>query len=458
MRLLSVMILMATPVLCGQAAAISPSAAEYSSIQEAVDANPGKMIFVPAGDYVVNRPILLNVNESGLYGPGRIIQTEEDQSAIRVMNVRDIRIKDLTITRTQEDQDSTQPGIRVDDADTVVIEAVRLIDWKTYAGVIRVASSRNVTIRNCLVENYKRLRIDDRMANEHYGYSFQSVDGTGISIRYCNKSLIEGNRVVETHFVPSRASREEYELGSITDIREDPPPGRLASRAMLDEGYTNNWHQGSAIIVTGLGTSGRTIIRGNYIENAAQGIDLHADNVIVANNIVDGAMIGMKAMHGSRHILIDGNQFLRFDLWGVLLQPGAASADAQRAKDGEPAREQNIDGGSIISNNIFSEIGYGGQYWNWENQNRGSTLSAIVLGGGQLPENPPLRKVLVQGNIVYDVSADGIVENDEVVHPGPRHKYAVFIDEGGDPPPEGILVRGNLLDSGFMGVSNVSLE
>jgi hypothetical protein len=50
-----------------------------------------------------------------------------------------------------------------------------------------------------------------------------------------------------------------------------------------------------------------TRLLGNHIENAVQGIDLHCDHVIVSNNIVTNAFIGMKAMHGSRNVLISGN-------------------------------------------------------------------------------------------------------------------------------------------------------
>ena len=86
-----------------------------------------------------------------------------------------------------------------------------------------------------------------------------------------------------------------------------------------------------------------TRILGNHIENAAQGIDLHCDHAIVSQNIVANAFIGMKAMHGSRNVLISGNQFTRNSLWAIGLMPGAA------------ANAENFDGGSIIAINIISD-------------------------------------------------------------------------------------------------------
>ena len=103
----------------------------------------------------------------------------------------------------------------------------------------------------------------------------------------------------------------------------------------------------------------RTQLLGNQIENAAQGIDLHCDQVIVANNIVTNCFIGMKAMHGSRNVLIIGNQFIKNDLWSIGLMPGTASGLARAAEGDAPAQEPNVTGGCIIANNIISDFGYG---------------------------------------------------------------------------------------------------
>ena len=127
------------------------------------------------------------------------------------------------------------------------------------------------------------------------------------------------------------------------------------SQQTWDEGRVSNWHQGSGIVVTAPEVTEFTQLLGNYIENAAQGIDIHADHVIISQNIVNNAFIGMKAMHGSRNVIITGNQFTRNDLWAIGLMPGAASHPAQAGKP----ETDNSDGGSIIANNIISDFGHG---------------------------------------------------------------------------------------------------
>ena len=67
--------LLVTASLAGQPA--DPcSAANYTSIQEALDRNPHRMIFVAAGDHAIAGAIRITSANAGLWGPGRIIQTE----------------------------------------------------------------------------------------------------------------------------------------------------------------------------------------------------------------------------------------------------------------------------------------------------------------------------------------------------------------------------------------------
>ena len=106
--------------------------------------------------------------------------------------------------------------------------------------------------------------------------------------------------------------KTEHKLGH--GVRKNPVKGRLMSQESWDTAYAHNWQQGSAIVVTSPEVS--DLVRfSTIIENAGQGIDMHGDRVIVSQNVVDNAYIGMKAMHGSRHVLILGNQFVKTGLW-----------------------------------------------------------------------------------------------------------------------------------------------
>ena len=196
---------------------------------------------------------------------------------------------------------------------------------------------------------------------------------------------------------------------------------------------------------------------GNYLENCAQGFDVHGDNSIIANNTVYCGMIGVKLTHGSRNIVVDGNMLRRIDLWGILLNPGTGSYYAQDATDSEPAKEANVDGGTIISNNLITEYGFGNEYWNW-----GGSY-AIALYEAQKDDEPPLRDVLIDGNLVYDVGRRP--------HPAGRQGrrggaalpvYGVYRHlgralEDSTTLPRDIVFGHNIFQPGSAGVSNVPL-
>src|SRR3954469_19020076 len=87
--------------VAGGGAAEGPSAAAYDTIQAAIDANPGRMILVPAGDYPIDRKLRLRGDGSGLHGPGRIIQRSADQPIIEIEDAAGAEIRDLTLSRAE---------------------------------------------------------------------------------------------------------------------------------------------------------------------------------------------------------------------------------------------------------------------------------------------------------------------------------------------------------------------
>lgn len=394
------------------------------SIQEVLDANPGRMIFVPAGDYPVTDVIRIRGERGGLYGPGRIIQQNADKPVIVIENSVATEIRDLTLTRPEGKMETASEAILAIKCRDLVIDNVRVYDNRTRAGAITLRECKDARISRCLVRNYMRVSVDDRTASKDWGYAFNCTDGTGISVAYSTGTLIEGNRVVEDNFVPTPEIKAKYKLGEY--VKKNPEKGGVISQQAWDSNYTDAWQQGSAIIVTAPDKSDCTRLLGNHIENAAQGIDLHCDHVIVSQNIVINAFIGMKAMHGSRNVLITGNQFVRNSLWAIGLMPGAG------------ANATNTDGGSVIANNIISDFGHGDAHWIW-----GVERSPFKFDTGQQPDDPPLTDVIVQGNVVYAVGE-------------PRYKYAVII-AGGPNTPRGMHFSNNLLHAGSQGISNTQL-
>ena len=400
------------------------SVTEYKSIQAALNANPDRMIFVPAGDYPITEKIRIRGERSGLFGPGRIIQQSADQPIIEIENANGAEIRDLTLTRTEGKMETNNEGILAIKCRDLVIDNVRVIDNRTRSGAITLRESKNSRVGRCLVRNYMRVTIDDRTASKDWGYAFNCTDGTGISVSYCTGTLIEGNRVIEDNLVPTPEIKAKHKLGDY--VKKNPQKGAIMSQQAWDANYTDNWQQGSGIIVTAPTVSDLTRILGNHIENAAQGIDLHCDHVIVSNNVVVNSFMGMKAMHGSRNVIIIGNQFVKNCLWAIGLMPGAA------------ANAENADGGSIIANNIISDFGHGDAHWIW-----GDERSPFKFDTGQQPDDPPLVDVIVQGNVVHAIGK-------------PRYKYAVIIG-GGPNTPRGMHFSNNLLHPGTQGISNTDL-
>ena len=419
MRLLLAFLLAAT------AAAAELSVTAYPSIQEALNANPGRLIFVPAGDYPITEKIRIRGERSGLFGPGRIIQKSANQPIIEIENANGAEIRDLTLTRADGFMETANEGILAIKCRDLVIDNVRVIDNHTRSGAIALRESTNSRVSHCLVRNYMRVTIDDRTASKEWGYAFNCTDGTGISVAYCTGTLIEGNRIIEENLIPTPEIKARHKLGDY--VKKNPQKGTFMSQQAWDAGYTDNWQQGSGLVVTAPEVSDVTRILGNHIQNAAQGIDLHCDHVIVANNIIENSFMGMKSMHGSRNVLITGNQFTKNYLWAIGLMPGAA------------AHATNTDGGSIIANNIISDFGHGHAHWIW-----GDERSPFKFDTGQQPDDPPLTDVIVQGNIVQATGK-------------PRYKYAVIIG-GGPNTPRGMHFSGNLLHPGTLGVANVELQ
>jgi hypothetical protein len=416
--------------LIANASAAELSVTAYPSIQAALDANPNRMLFVPAGDYPITEKIRIRGERSGLFGPGRILQQNPEQPVIEIENARSAEIRDLTLTRPEGKMETGKEGIIAQKCSDLVIENVRVIDNHSKSGAILVTDSQGTRISRCLVRNYMCVAIDDRTQGTVSGYAFRCTDGTGIMVRYCSGTLIEGNHIVENVFSASKEVRDRHKLGDF--VKKNPEKGPHLSQQSWDAGYTDNWRQGSAIQVTAPETSDFTRLLGNHIENAAQGIDLHCDHVIVANNIVNHAHIGMKAMHGSRNVLITSNQFSRNDLWAIGLMPGAAAHPAQ---DGKPA---NADGGSVIANNIISDFGHGDAHWMW-----GPERSPFKFDAGQDADDPPLTQVLIQGNLVHNSGP-------------PRYIYDVIIANEASGPRE-LHFSNNVFPPGTRGVCNKEL-
>lgn len=424
------------------------SVADHPSVQAAIDAQPGAAVFLTAGDHLVDAAVRIEADGTRLYGPGRIVQRNPDASILEIMGADDVIVEDIVLTRAEGAKESTRHGIEARDAVNLTIDSVSILDNRSPAGTIYLRGCRSARVAGCSVKNYKRITVDDRTASELYGYAFKAIDGTAIVVTECVGVLLQGNRLLEDNIFPNPETKAAHDLGAFTEGAHPSKPGQFAPK----NNYANNWHQGSAIVVTGPLNTSHVQITGNYIENAAQGIDIHADHVTCSQNTINHAFIGVKSMHGSKHVVISGNVVSHFDLWGVIMMPGTASHPARQAEGDRPAQPANFTSGNIIANNIFSDFGYGHEYWNWSQQRSG----VISLESGQLAENPVMFDVIVEGNVVYNTGKDQLLEDGVPVAHEPRYAWAVFMTP--DPRPEGIVFRNNIFHPGREGVSNIPID
>jgi parallel beta helix pectate lyase-like protein len=431
--------ILSTGVLCIVIAVVSahaePNAADHPTLQAAIDANPGRMIRIPAEEYRIDAPLRITKNGTGLYGFGRVIQTNPDAAILEIEGVDDVRVHNLTLTRAAGAQEARAHGIHAVNCTGLEIVGVHVVDNHSGHATIYLQDCREARVERCRVLNYKAVTIDDRTRSPLYGYAFRVIDGTGILVSPGRGITIQNNHVIEQRLFPTEELKREHDLGQLTDGAEPMKKGELAPKG----DYANNWHQGSAIVVTSPTQTDHILVTGNYIENAAQGIDLHADHVTCTQNTIRYAFIGIKCMHGSRDVIIANNNVSHNDLWGLLMQPGTASNTAQSEK---PA---NLTTANVIANNIFSDFGHGYEYFNW----KGARSGVIMLDAGPLAENPPLSRIVITGNIVHNTSGDD-------ADAAPRYEYALLIAQ--NPAPSNIRVSGNHFDPGRAGVCNVPLD
>ena len=133
--------------------AVDLSVTGHDSIQEALDANPGRMIFVPAGDYTITEKICIRGERAGLFGPGRVVQQNPDQQVIEIEDATGAEIRDLTLTRPEGRMETDCEGILAIRYRDVMIDNVRVIDNRTRSSAIALRECKDSRVTRCLVRN-----------------------------------------------------------------------------------------------------------------------------------------------------------------------------------------------------------------------------------------------------------------------------------------------------------------
>ena len=173
------------------------SVASYPSIQAALDANPGRMVYVPAGDHLISEKIRIHDDNGGLCGPGRVIQANADAPIIEIVKAAGVQIRDLTLTRAEGKMETRHEGLQAMQCRDLVLENLRVLDNHSSRSAIGLHGCEGGQVRGCLVRNYHHIAVDDRTKSAQYGYAFHCIAGFGIETEHGSGVLIQANRVIE---------------------------------------------------------------------------------------------------------------------------------------------------------------------------------------------------------------------------------------------------------------------
>ena len=143
------------------------SAASYPSIQAALDAKPGRMVYVPAGDHMISEKIRIHDDNGGLCGPGRIIQTNANAPIIEIVKAAGVQLRDLTLTRAEGKMETRLEGVQAINCRDLVLENLRVLDNHSSRAAIGLHECDGGQVRGCLVRNSTRIAMDDRTKEPH---------------------------------------------------------------------------------------------------------------------------------------------------------------------------------------------------------------------------------------------------------------------------------------------------
>lgn len=443
----------ASPILRAQTAP-APRGDDPRSIQAALDAQPGRALYLPAGEYRIDAPIVVSTSGSGLFGEGTIIQTNDDADMVQVRDADHVRIEGITLLREKPKFFKSARAIQAERSHYMVVRNVTIRGNRASPATVNVTDCNYATIEGCSVIDYKTVTIDDRMTNDLYRYAFRAIDGHGIRIRHCVGTRLVRNRIIETELRPTEATMKQHELGKI--VNQAAELGPLASYGVKD-GFAFIWHQGAGIGVSGPDVTAHTLIDGNYIENAAQALDVHSDFMVVTNNQITNCYTGIKVFHGSRGVVVSNNIIHRPGKYGIMLRPGSESWEAAAATADKPAREENVQRGIIIANNVITDMGYDDEHWRlWNDDPSETSPVGIKVGTGPLATNPRYRDLIFEGNIIHDHGQDGILVDGKPSVLPPRYKWAIWFDD--EWRAENVRMSDNIFAPGEKGVSNLPIE
>lgn len=135
---------------------------DYPDLQAALDAHPGQVLPLPAGDYPISRKLVLRGDGAGLSGPGRIIQSNPEEPILEIEGLKDVLLRDVTLTRAPGKTVARKSGLLAIRCAYLRVDQVRILDNQSATGALALRECRFARITGCLIRNYMRVSVDDR--------------------------------------------------------------------------------------------------------------------------------------------------------------------------------------------------------------------------------------------------------------------------------------------------------
>jgi hypothetical protein len=260
---------------------------DSAAIMKAISSCSGP-VYLPAGEYLINTPISISKNNSGIFGEGTLL-LEKDIDGIIANGKSDIFIQGIYVKKSWVDN-SVKSAFNLLNCKNVIVDGCEASGFSARYGVYFLTCTDFIASNN-YIHDFSSSKVGPLADGDQQ-------DSFGVFVRAgCNNGKILYNKV--------------------RNLRTEEP--NLSARYVQTDGIccndsTNIW------------------IEGNDISTVGEGVDTGASlNITIKNNkIFDTAGFGIKVIHGTKNSLVEGNYIEQGGIAGIVF---ASGTDTRITKD-----------------------------------------------------------------------------------------------------------------------------